>query len=67
MEVNLEGPGTNLLPCGDQVWADTQIELPGEICGNFVNVLTGGQHVLNSRARVAELLGQFPVAVLAKR
>jgi (1->4)-alpha-D-glucan 1-alpha-D-glucosylmutase len=66
VQLDLDAPGASLLPCGEEVWADTHIELPCKMSGTFVNVLTSAEHGLDSRASLAELLGQFPLAVLVR-
>ena len=60
----IAGPGE--LPCGEQVWGDTWIEVP--FLGTEValeNALTGQRvQASNGRVRVAEALADFPGAIL---
>ena len=53
-------------PYGKHVWYDALVELPAELTGTYTEVISGRQQVLLSQGRVADLLGDFPVAVLAR-
>ena len=63
------GPGSAApgeLPCAEQVWGDTWIEVPflaPEVVLN--NALTGGKlRVVDARVRLADALADFPGAIL---
>jgi (1->4)-alpha-D-glucan 1-alpha-D-glucosylmutase len=64
--------GADALPLGEDYWADTWIELPPELGGRFVNVLTG-EHVESRPAGespalpVAGALATFPAALLGRQ
>jgi (1->4)-alpha-D-glucan 1-alpha-D-glucosylmutase len=62
------GRGDAVLPTGDAIWSDTRIELPPDASGGFRCILTGQTvGVREDQGRwlaAAEVLAQFPVAVL---
>jgi maltooligosyltrehalose synthase len=49
----------DLAPLGEKAWGDAKLAVQG----TFVDVLTGKRHE-GSALRVAELLSEFPVALL---
>jgi (1->4)-alpha-D-glucan 1-alpha-D-glucosylmutase len=53
--------GERRWPIGD-AWGDRTIPLPG---GAWRDVLTGARHAVAGEAKLAEVLGSFPLAVLA--
>jgi maltooligosyltrehalose synthase len=63
--------GVDAAPLGGEYWADTRLEVPGELAGRFTNVLTGerletvpGGEV--AALRLADALAAFPVALLER-
>jgi len=48
----------------EAVWQDTTVSGPIHET-TFVDIFTGAEHTWSARTRVADLLGEFPVAVLA--
>ena len=61
---NPDVPAARSLPCGAEIWADTRIELPSDVSGPLQNVLTGVSYDLPASNSLAELLADFPIAVL---
>ena len=61
-----DGEHARLVPCGAEVWGDMTVELPSSVTGSFVDIFTGVRRELSGAARVADLLEDFPVAVLAR-
>jgi (1->4)-alpha-D-glucan 1-alpha-D-glucosylmutase len=63
--------GVDAVPVGVEYWADTWLELPGELAGRFGNVLTG-ERVETAPAGeavglpLADVMATFPVALLAR-
>ncbi len=55
-----------LVPCGSEIWGNTSIELPSDIAGTFQDVFSGVCRELRGTGPMAELLEDFPVAVLAR-
>ena len=64
--------GADALPLGAEYWADTWVELPRELAGRFVNVLTG-EPVESTQAGdsaalpAAGALSAFPAALLERQ
>ena len=57
--------GHDGLPCGEEIWGDTVIELPShEGSSSLSDQLSGRMHPNAGRLRVGEVLAEFPVAVL---
>lgn len=53
------------LPVGQEVWADTELEIPRELATlPWYNALSGEQHAAAGRLAIASVLGHFPVALL---
>jgi (1->4)-alpha-D-glucan 1-alpha-D-glucosylmutase len=52
------------LPLGESVWRDTAIEIPEEAAGNFRDAFTGKRVSASGRLRAAEILEDFPAALL---
>ncbi len=63
---NPDVPAAQIVPCGAEIWADTRIELPSDVSGPLQNVLTGVSYDLPASNSLAELLADFPIAVLAR-
>ena len=64
--------GADGLPLGAEYWADTWLELPRELGGRFMNVLTGETIESGTAGEAAALplaaaLATFPVALLERR
>lgn len=63
-------PDAHAAPCGEAVWDETYLLMPGVAAGTPMrNIFTGEMIVLaehngRSRLRVAEVLAQFPIALL---
>ncbi len=58
--------GEERLPVGEEAWADTELEIPKELAAkSYRNIFAGTSVEANeSKLRVAEVLKEFPVAVL---
>ncbi|EXI88741.1 MAG: Maltooligosyl trehalose synthase [Candidatus Accumulibacter regalis] len=55
-----------LLPLGNEVWADTLLELPdGLASAGWNNVLSGESHSPGAQLAIGDILASFPVALLA--
>jgi (1->4)-alpha-D-glucan 1-alpha-D-glucosylmutase len=54
---------SDLAPLGATAWGDSSLSLPE---GTYENVLTGESHKVNGKARLADLLATFPVALLTR-
>src|SRR6185369_11239210 len=54
-------------PLGE-IWQDTQVELPRQLAGNYVDIFTGETVTADDAGglRVAALLANFPVAILMR-
>ena len=62
-----EAPATCRIPCGPEIWDDTEIEIPHELAGTYLDVLSRTSKRCESAARLGDLLANFPVAVLEMR
>jgi (1->4)-alpha-D-glucan 1-alpha-D-glucosylmutase len=51
---------------GSEVWGDTRIDLPADLDGDVLDVLTGARHVLAPELALDRLVTNFPGAVLAR-
>jgi (1->4)-alpha-D-glucan 1-alpha-D-glucosylmutase len=55
-----------VLPLGNEVWADTMLELPDALAGaGWRNLLSGESHSAGGQLAIGEVLASFPVALLA--
>ncbi|WP_313951569.1 malto-oligosyltrehalose synthase [Accumulibacter sp.] len=55
-----------ILPLGNEVWANTVLELPdGLAASGWRNLLSGESHSAGAQLAIGELLASFPVALLA--
>jgi (1->4)-alpha-D-glucan 1-alpha-D-glucosylmutase len=51
-------------PLGEQVWADTELELPQPVQSNWRDAITNQTISGNGRIAIAQILQHFPVALL---
>ena len=54
----------DLAPIGEKIWRESRLVLPQ---GEYTEVMTGRKHRRRARGRMAELLAEFPVALLVSR
>ncbi|MGJ3247633.1 MAG: malto-oligosyltrehalose synthase [Elainellaceae cyanobacterium] len=58
-------PGT--FPVGEAVWADTHLEIPKAIRGNWINAMTDESLPDEPQLPIAKILKSFPVALLVRQ
>jgi (1->4)-alpha-D-glucan 1-alpha-D-glucosylmutase len=65
-ESALDGEQPFRMPLGAEAWLDTTLEVPAAAAGALADVFTGARRTLGSKVLLAELFGDFPVAVLER-
>ena len=65
IDAGSDGTAPWRVPLGADVWRETQIEVPPELAGTKVDVLTGVRRDWRGTVPLADLFADFPVVVLS--